>query len=158
MVRIFFRDISADVRKWPNTYLKHRWNTTDPTNRWDHASNSRVFKSEKDYSHFCKQIILTIWTEVIFAENSKADDVFWEVVWEELHGCVPPWADCGRSHWSRLALRGQCGFQIWVQFATTCKSNQAKFVNILWEISPIKVPKRFMPWPEFSLPTMISRT
>ena len=31
---------------------------------------------KKDYSNFFKEIILTIWTEVIFAENSEADDVF----------------------------------------------------------------------------------
>ena len=31
---------------------------------------------KKDQSNFFKQIILTIWTEVIFAENSEADDVF----------------------------------------------------------------------------------
>ena len=36
----------------PTHYLSHRWNTTDPTDQWDPACNSRVFKSKKRLVQF----------------------------------------------------------------------------------------------------------
>ena len=87
----FFEISQRMLENGPTHYLSHRWNTTDPTDQWDPACNSRVFKSKKRLVQFFQRNhpYHLDWSNLCRKQWGR---------WRLLRGCL------GRIAWMRSTL------------------------------------------------------